>query len=294
LWQKISCNFQILTGKWKNKIMLSRIVQIILIIVSVFFLFGIVYFFFIASPEHFILNIRGKHIDFRLIGAAFCILMIFQNIVLLALLRIDILGRYSIKLKIDSEALLQADETFPVTAHIQENVEVPIDEILDIEVPVKQDAEIIIREPLNIPLDVIVKVPIDDEVEVESTVPIETVIHLDTHLETSILGKMVKIPIQLDVPLEMEVPIRCKARVKKDDFSVHIRENLSIAVKDSVPVHMDTLLRTQFPFKKTLSIALEMKAHAKVQMDQAKPVKIKGEFILNRDSFKMGLVSKSR
>jgi len=277
--------------------MLLKVTWVFLALATLFFLSLATYLFLFAQPAHFIFDaesIAGRTINLRLIGLIFCIFMILQNVVLMVLLQWDPLKYYSLQLSLDSDAILDIKDEIPVVIDLDERIPVRLDEKLTLEVPINQEVQVRVREKVRVPVDVTAHVPIDEEVDVEAMVPIKTTIDVDTKIQTTIMGAPVKIPIKVQLPLDVEVPISCKARIKMDDFQVHVKETFELGLDEPISVHMDTILKTEISLANEIEVPLKLNLKTLVRLDQKGPIKLKGDFVLSRESVKMKIVPGSK
>lgn len=271
-----------------------RLAQIFLITSLVAIAIAIAYLVFIAPSETFYLErLLDRQMDVRWLGVIGLALVGLNNFVLLALTRID-LSRYALKLKLDSQALIATHDELPVILQVHENLLVPVDEMIDVEAPIDQTAPVQITDVVEVPVDIAIPMPIDEVVQVEALVPIHTTIPVDAMLEAPVLGKLVKIPLHLEVPLDLKIPVSCKARIRKPDFVVHVKDQIPLKVDKAVAVHVKTILKTCFPFKKEIRVPVDIELKSKVKLDQSEPIKVQGEFTLAADSLKMRVVPEGK
>jgi hypothetical protein len=160
--------------------------------------------------------------------------------------------------KIDQQVVIEMADKLQGTIHVEDEMVIALDEVIDVplelNIPVSLDTEVYMDEILNLKFDLPLhvtlspeelglhglKIPFNESLYIEDELAVDFEVAMDTKIKTRLLGIPFKIPAQGSIPVKTTIPIRQALNVKDTitltPMDYTVEFNALLPVEAAVPV----------------------------------------------------------
>ena len=190
----------------------------------------------------------------------------------------------------DQPAQISLNKPLPVTARIQNKLDISLDEIIRTQVPISKVVSVPVDETLNLIASLKTTVPVNLNVRVRDTIAINQILDIDAVVVAKVLGETINIPIKGKVPVNAKVPIDLIIPVN-ESIEVDIVTPVKAVLKQNLDVPLDTVIDTEIPIRSDMSVPVSSDVIADVViMQQPLDVIINyADLVIGLDTLRLGV-----
>jgi hypothetical protein len=216
--------------------------------------------------EYHITIKAGRGLLVALGGLAFGMIVIVAGLVYL-FLAYDPLDKISLRVALGQQDLkARMAASFPVVAKIDQLLRVPLNDTISVTIPFKQHFSIPFNKTLEVPVELNTTIPVYMTVPFKSDIPIETEVFVDTVIKTTVLGVPIAVPIKGYIPVKATIPVDQQV-VVKEDFQLALKAPVSVEIKDTFQIPINTVFSAEIPLKTELTIPFKEHVLANVSLE---------------------------
>ena len=188
--------------------------------------------------------------------------------------------------KVKRSINVSIDTVFPVTATIDTNLMIPLNEDLPYSIPVKSTIQVPLDDNLSVPITSPITIELDHTFHIEKDIYVLSELPVDKTVETEIMGVKANVPIRTDIPVELTFPLKEDIDIK-EKLTLLASDPVQCNLKKSIDVPIDFNVEGFFPLREEISIPLKADIPSQVTLRGTMPILIELDFIdilLNKNS----------
>jgi hypothetical protein len=164
-------------------------------------------------------------------------------------------------------ATVTLPEPMQVRAKVLNDLDVMVKGQLSTEIPIDQSIQVPINETLHTVISFDHDVPIKMQVPVSYTLPLDQVIHVDSKVKVTVLGKDISLPIRGDIPIKAQIPINMNVPI---DQRVRLKfvAPADAKLQQQLNIPLKTTIATTFPLQGVMQVPVKSELQAQVVVPQ--------------------------